>query len=199
MNNNLTEIIFLLDRSGSMGGLEGDTIGGFNAFIEKQKQMEGETIVTTVLVDHDYEILWNGIDAKKAKLTDRDFYVRGTTALLDAVGKTILDVGYRLSNTDEKERPGKVIFVITTDGMENASREFTHKKVKELIKHQQEKYNWEFIFLGANIDAAKEADSLGISMEDAYSYEASSQGMEVMYDMVCKSVTEKRAPIQKKQ
>jgi len=160
MNMNLTEIVFLLDRSGSMGGLESDTIGGFNAFIEKQSQLEGETIVTAVLFDDRYEMLWNGVKATEAKLTNKEYYVRGCTALLDAVGKTILDLGYRLSKTDEEKRPGKVIFVITTDGLENASREFTYEKAKELIKHQQEKYNWEFIFLGANIDAAKEADSM---------------------------------------
>ncbi|MGG1675692.1 VWA domain-containing protein [Neobacillus sp. NRS-1170] len=192
MNKNLTEIIFLLDRSGSMSGLESDTIGGFNAFIKKQGQMAGETIVTTVLFDDRYEILWNGIDAHKARLTDREYYVRGCTALLDAVGKTILDVGYRLSNKSEDKRPGKVIFVITTDGMENASREFTYKKVKELIQHQQEKYNWEFIFLGANMDAEKEADSLGIDMENAYSFEASEKGVEVMYDVACRAVSEMR-------
>ncbi|MEH7332333.1 vWA domain-containing protein [Neobacillus drentensis] len=192
MNKNLTEIIFLLDRSGSMSGLESDTMGGFNAFIEKQRKLAGETIVTTVLFDDQYEILWNGIDAQKARLTDKEYYVRGCTALLDAVGKTILDVGYRLSNTSEDKRPGKVIFVITTDGMENASREYTYKKVKELIQHQQEKYNWEFIFLGANIDAEKEADSLGIDMENAYSFEASEKGVEVMYDVVSKAVSEMR-------
>lgn len=170
MNRDLTEIIFLLDRSGSMAGLETDTIGGFNAFIEKQRQLEGETIVTAVLFDDRYEILWNGIDANKAILTDKEYYVRGSTALLDAVGKTILDVGYRLSKTSEETRPGKVIFVITTDGLENSSREFSYEKVKELIKHQQEKYNWEFIFLGANIDAAKEAGNIGICKDNAYSF-----------------------------
>ncbi|WP_339060331.1 vWA domain-containing protein [Tepidibacillus marianensis] len=194
MKTNLTEIIFLLDRSGSMGGLETDTIGGFNAFIEKQRQLEGETIVTTVLFDDQYEILWNGIDAKKAKLTDQEYYVRGMTALLDAVGKTILDVGYRLSKTSEEEKPEKVIFVITTDGMENASREFNYKKVKELIKHQQEKYNWEFIFLGASIDAAKEADSMGIE----YSFEASKDGVENMYHMISEAVSERRQSSKKK-
>lgn len=175
-----------------MGGLESDTIGGFNAFIKKQSQLEGETIVTAVLFDDRYEILWNGVDANKAKLTDKEYFVRGCTALLDAVGKTILDVGYRLSKTSEDERPGKVIFVITTDGLENASREFTYNKVKELIKHQQEKYCWEFIFLGANIDAAKEADSIGISMDNAYNFEASKTGVEKMYCMVSEAVLEKR-------
>ncbi|MBS4213527.1 vWA domain-containing protein [Neobacillus rhizophilus] len=192
MNTNLTEIIFLLDRSGSMAGLESDTIGGFNGFIEKHRKLKGDTLVTAVLFDDQYEILWNGIEAKKAKLTDQDYYVRGMTALLDAVGKTILDVGYRLSKKDENKRPGKVIFVITTDGMENASSEFTYEKVKELLRHQQEKYNWEFIFLGANIDAAKEADSLGIDVENAFNFEASEKGVEVMYNMVCEQVMERR-------
>ena len=142
MNLNLTEIVFLIDRSGSMGGLETDTIGGFNAFIENQKQIEGDTAVTTVLFDDKYELLYNGIEAEKVKLSNKEYFVRGSTALLDAIGKTIIDVGYRLSVMEESQRPAKVIFVITTDGMENASKEFTYKKVKELIKHQQEKYQW---------------------------------------------------------
>lgn len=192
MNNQVTEIIFLLDRSGSMSGLEDDTIGGFNGFVRKQSQLEGETLVTAVLFDDQYEVLWNGTDAKHLKLTDKDYYVRGSTALLDAVGKTILNVGYRLSNTAEDRKPSKVIFVITTDGMENASREFTYEKVKELIKHQREKYSWEFIFMGANIDAAKEADSLGISEDNAYNFEASEKGVERMYNTICEAVLEKR-------
>jgi len=195
---NLTEIIFLLDRSGSMAGLESDTIGGFNAFLEKQRKLEGETVVTAVLFDDEYEILWNGIDANKAMLTDKEYYVRGSTALLDAVGKTILDVGYRLSKTSEDERPSNVIFVITTDGMENSSREFTYKKIKDLIRHQQEKYNWEFIFLGANIDATKEADSIGIDVNNAYSFKASKTGVASMYNIVCEAVSEKRQSTKKK-
>jgi uncharacterized protein YegL len=192
MNKNSTEIIFLLDRSGSMGGLEGDTIGGFNAFVERQCHLEGQTILTTVLFDDSYEVLWNGIEANNVKLTDHDYYVRGTTALLDAVGKTILDVGHRLSKTSDHEKPEKVIFVITTDGMENASCEFTYEKVKELIKHQQEKYSWEFIFMGANIDAAKEAESIGIESDNAFNFEASKDGVEKMYNVVCETVAEKR-------
>jgi uncharacterized protein YegL len=192
MNEERTEIVFLLDRSGSMSGLESDTIGGFNAFVKGQSKLEGETLLTAVLFDDKYEVLWNGISAKNAVLSDKEYYVRGCTALLDAVGKTILDVGYRLSNTEEIEKPGKVIFVITTDGMENASREFTYEKVKELIKHQQEKYGWQFIFMGANIDAAKEADSIGINFENAYNFEASQAGVAKMYDTVCEAVSEKR-------
>lgn len=192
MNKNLTEIIFLLDRSGSMAGLERDTIGGFNAFVKNQCELEGETRLTAVLFDDKYEVLWNGIDGRKAKLTGKNYYVRGCTALLDAVGKTILDVGYRLAQTDEEQRPGKVIFVITTDGMENASREFTYEKVRELIQHQQEKYSWEFIFMGANIDAAKEADSIGINVEHAYNFEASEEGVKSMYNVISEAVAEKR-------
>lgn len=198
MNTNLTEIIFLLDRSGSMAGLEADTIGGFNSFVDRQSKLEGRTIVTAVLFDDKYEILWNGIDAKDVMLTEKEYYVRGCTALLDAVGKTILDVGYRLSKTNEDEKPSKVIFVITTDGMENASREFSYEKVKELIKHQQEKYNWEFLFLGANIDAVKEADNIGISKNSAFSYEASEVGVKNMYCMVSDLVLEKRYKTSKK-
>lgn len=196
MNKNLTEIIFLLDRSGSMAGLERDTIGGFNSLIEKQCRLEGGTLLTTVLFDDQYEVLWNGIDANHARLTDKEYYVRGTTALLDAVGKTILDVGYRLAKTSKEQRPGKVIFVIATDGMENASREFTYEKVKEMIQHQKDKYSWEFIFIGANIDAAREADSIGISEGDAYNFEASSAGVAVMYRMMEEELSERRENLQ---
>ena len=193
MSSNVTEIIFLLDRSGSMAGLESDTIGGFNAFIEKQIKMEGITKVTAVLFDDRYELLWNGIDAKDAKLTDKEYFVRGRTALLDAVGKTILDVGYRISSKNEEEKPARVIFVITTDGYENSSCEFSYNKVRELIIHQQEKYNWEFVFLGANIDASKEAENIGINEDDAYNYTANKDGVEKMYNFVCEKVCEKRS------
>ena len=181
-----------------MAGFESDSIGGFNAFLEKEKQAEGETNVTVVLFDDKYEILWNGIAAAKARLADREYYVRGCTALLDAVGKTILDVGYRLSATYEAQRPGKVIFVITTDGLENASREFTYKKVKKLIKHQQDKYKWDVIFLGANIDVAKEADSMGIEIDNAHNYTASEEGIKSMFCMACDLVSEKRKSTKEK-
>lgn len=181
MNANKTEIVFILDRSGSMGGLENDTIGGFNAFLREQKKLEEETVVTTVLFDDQYEILWNGIDIKKAKLTAKEYFVRGSTALLDAVGKTILDVGYRLSQTVENEKPGHVIVVITTDGYENSSREFTYRKIKELIKRQQVRNGWEFIFMGANIDAALEADHLGIKPQNAVQFESTRDGLDMMF------------------
>lgn len=192
MRQDLTEIIFLLDRSGSMAGLESDTIGGFNAFIEIQKKLPGKTLVTTVLFDDKYELLFNGEEAQKVKLTRGSYFVRGSTALLDAMGKTILDVGRRLSITNKEDRPSKVIFVITTDGMENASREFNYEKVKDLIEHQQKKYGWEFIFLGANIDSAKEALSLGISKENAFNYEATHQGVAKMYCFTSELVSNKR-------
>ncbi|MGM9926463.1 MAG: VWA domain-containing protein [Bacillus sp. (in: firmicutes)] len=192
MNKNLTEIIFVLDRSGSMAGLESDTIGGFNSLVEKQCRLEGETLLTAVLFDDQYEVLWNGVNAKTVKLTDKDYYVRGCTALFDAIGKTITDVGHRLSQTKEEERPGKVIFVITTDGLENASCEFTHKKVREMIKHQEEKYNWEFMFIGANIDAEKEADNIGIMKENAYEFEATSVGIQNMYCAMSDEISERR-------
>ncbi|WP_053365193.1 vWA domain-containing protein [Bacillus sp. FJAT-27245] len=192
MNKDLTEIIVLLDRSGSMAGLEQDTIGGFNSFLKRQTSLEGETLVTAVLFDDKYQILWNGVKAENAELTDKEYFVRGSTALLDAVGRTIVDVGCRLSKTEEERRPGKVIFVITTDGMENASREFTYEKVKELIRHQQERYSWEFIFMGANIDAAQEAGNLGIAQKHSYHFEASHTGVEKMYEMVTEAVSEVR-------
>lgn len=192
MNKQATEIIFLLDRSGSMAGLESDTIGGFNAFLKKQCEFEGETVLTTVLFDDRYEVLWNEIDANHVKLTKKEYYVRGTTALLDSVGKTILDVGFRLSNASEVERPAKMIVVITTDGLENASREFTYDKIRELIRHQQDKYRWEFIFMGANMDAAKEAESIGIYEGCAFDFEASKTGVERMYEEISEVILEKR-------
>lgn len=183
VKENLTEIVFLLDRSGSMAGLEGDTIGGFNTFIEKQRQLPGKTSVTTVLFDHAYEVLWDGIDAADVKLTEKDYYVRGMTALLDAVGQTIMTVQQRFGEIDNDDKR-KVIFVITTDGMENSSKEFTYEKVKDLINQQQESHGWEFIFMGANIDAVQEAGNIGISMEHAHQFDASTEGVAIMYDEI---------------
>ncbi|MFY4776621.1 vWA domain-containing protein [Metabacillus sp. RGM 3146] len=192
MNKDLTEIVFLIDRSGSMAGLESDTIGGFNALISRQSQFQGETKVTAILFDDQYEMLWSAEKAENVTLTTNEYYVRGCTALLDAIGKTILDVGSRLMHTSEEQRPGKMIFVITTDGMENASREFTYKKVKEVIIHQQEKYNWEFLFLGANMDAFQEADQLGIHKDMAYEFTATSAGVEQMYSALDSTLMEMR-------
>jgi uncharacterized protein YegL len=181
MNPNLTEIVFILDRSGSMNGLENDTVGGFNGFVKKQAET-GRTNLTTVLFDDKYEILHNSIDAGNVVLTNAEYYTRGTTALLDAVGKTINNVGKRLNETPEDLRPGKVIFVITTDGLENASQMFGYDEVKRMITHQSEKYSWEFIFMGANIDVAKEGDKLGIKADRSVFFEASSEGLCTMYE-----------------
>jgi len=183
MNHNLTEIVFILDRSGSMGGLESDTIGGFNGFVKKQADL-GQTSLTTVLFDDQYEILHNGIDAENVVLTGDEYFTRGSTALLDAVGKTINDVGKRLSETPEASRPGKVIFVITTDGLENASREFSYNEVKKMITHQSEKYGWEFVFMGANIDVAKEGNKLGIKANRSFCFAATPVGISSLYEDV---------------
>jgi uncharacterized protein YegL len=180
MDNGVTEIIFVLDKSGSMESLTDDTIGGFNSFIKKQVEL-GKTKLTTVLFDTDYKILHDGIDAANVRLTRKDYEAGGCTALLDAVGKTIHDVKKRLKETSEETKPGKVIFIITTDGYENASREYTYADVKKKIEKQTEKHGWEFIFMGANIDVAKESASLGIHADHACSFAASPVGVSEMY------------------
>jgi len=177
MKKGLTEIIYVLDRSGSMGHLTGDTIGAYNSYLDEQKAFDGETKITTVLFDDKYELLFNGVSVCDAYLDHEKYYVRGMTALYDAVGKTIIDVGARLSATPESERPEKVIFIITTDGYENASKEFTKHRVREMIEHQQNKYNWKFLFFGANIDSAEAASSIGVPQEEAFDFEASKKGI----------------------
>ena len=185
MNNNLTEIVIILDRSGSMQNLATDTIGGFNAFVEGQKKEEGEARLTAVLFDDKYEILHNGVDISDIPiLTKKEYYARGMTAMLDAIGKTINDVGERLSKTEEKDRPGKIIFVITTDGLENASREFSKSQIKKMIERQQNEYSWQFLFLGANIDSFSEAGGLGISRDFTANYAASGNGTEMLYSAI---------------
>jgi len=182
MKKNLTEMVFILDRSGSMHCLTADTIGGFNSMIENQKKEDGEAYVTTVLFDDFYEMLHDHVNIQDVKpITNNEYFARGMTALLDAVGKTINSVGNRLSVTPEDERPEKVVFVITTDGLENASVEFTKSTVKEMIEHQQSKYSWTFIFLGANMDAVSEAVSLGINANHSHTYTASAQGTSSVY------------------
>ena len=180
MNQDLTEIVFILDRSGSMSGLENDTIGGFNGFVKNQAAL-GQTNLTTVLFDDRYEILHNGIDANDVILTGDEYFTRGNTALLDAIGKTINDVGKRLSKTPEDQRPGKVIFVITTDGLENASRKYSYDEVKRMITHQTETYKWEFIFMGANIDAVAEGGKLGICADRSYGWTSTGAGVHALY------------------
>lgn len=182
-------MVFILDRSGSMQNLTTDTIGGFNSMIENQKNEDGEAFVTTILFDDEYEMLHDHINIKDINpITDKEYYARGMTALLDAMGKTINSIGGRLSETPEDERPDKVIFVITTDGLENASREFTKKTIKEMIKHQQDKYSWTFMFLGANMNAAEEAESIGINSDFAKTYTADSIGTEILYDSMSKAL-----------
>ncbi len=186
MKNNLTELVFILDRSGSMSGLENDTIGGYNGLIDKQRGEVGEAVITTVLFDDKYEILHDRIDVKSvAHITDKDYYVRGYTALLDAVGKTILRIENAQTQAAEGERPEKTLVVITTDGMENASREFTKDKVKELVLRMQNEHGWEFIFLGANIDAIETAGGIGICADRTANYHADSFGTAQNFSAVC--------------
>ena len=178
MNTNMTELVFILDRSGSMGGMEGDTIGGFNAMLTKQQAEPGECRITTVLFDNQYEILHDRIDIKAVSpITDKEYFVRGNTALLDAVGRTINKIGGAQKNTAEDYRAEKVLFVITTDGLENASREFNYDKVKSMIEHQKSKYGWEFIFLGANIDAVEVANRFGVTRNRAQNFHNDSEGI----------------------
>ena len=164
MNPNLTELVYIIDRSGSMHSLTSDTVGGYNAFIEEQKKLEGQAYLTTVLFDDRYELFCDHVDIMEAKhMTEADCHARGCTALMDAVGKTINSVGARLAKTPEDQRPSKVLFMIMTDGYENASKEFSRSAVKKMIEHQQTVYSWQFLFVGAGIDAYAEAASLGIS------------------------------------
>lgn len=182
MRENSTEMVFVLDRSGSMSGLAADTIGGFNELIEKQKKIEGDAYVTTVLFDHEYEVLHDHVAlGEVAPLTDKEYFARGSTALLDAVGRTIDSVGARLAAAPEEERPEHVVFVITTDGRENSSREYTAKQVREMVEHQQQKYSWQFVFLGANMDAVSEARNLGISAQYAANFTPTGRGVNRMY------------------
>ncbi|QCT73195.1 vWA domain-containing protein [Eubacterium maltosivorans] len=189
MNPNLTEIIFILDRSGSMAGLEADTIGGYNQFLKTQSQKSGELRVTTVLFDHEYECLYQSICPENAVLTERQYFVRGCTALYDAVGQAVIHTGRRLAETPEPERPSKVIVVITTDGCENASKAYTHQQIQNMIRQQQEKYSWEFLFFGANIDVENVAQTIGVQADRAFSYEADSAGVCKMMACACDMVS----------
>ena len=196
MNKDLTEIVYILDRSGSMSGLENDTIGGYNAFLEKQKNEEGEAVVTTVLFDDKYELVHDRSDIKKVKpLTNKEYFARGTTALLDAVGKTVNNVAARHRNALDSEVPFKTIVVITTDGFENASREYDSAKVKEMIELQKKEYGWEFLFLGANIDAVETAKNFGISKKYAATYCADGEGTALNFESVSCAVSNMRASI----
>ena len=193
MKKNLTELVFILDRSGSMAGLEADTIGGFNAMIEKQRKEPGEAVISTVLFDNETEVIHDRIPLDRVpRLTEKEYYVRGCTALLDAVGGAIHHIGNVHKYAREEDRPEKTLFVITTDGMENASRRYTYDKVKSMIARQRERYGWEFLFLGANIDAARVAARFGIRADCAADYHADSMGTEAVYESVCEAVCQVR-------
>ena len=189
MKKGLTEMVFILDRSGSMNGLEKDTIGGFNSMVDKQRKEEGEAYISTVIFDDQAEVIHDRIPLDKiGKLTEDEYYVRGCTALLDAVGQAIRHIGNVHKYAREEDVPERTIFVITTDGMENASRYFTYDELKKLISQQQEKYGWEFLFLGANIDAAAEAGRIGIRPSNAVRYECDDVGLDVSYCAVAETV-----------
>ena len=193
MKKGLTEIVFILDRSGSMGGLESDTIGGYNSMLEKQKSEEGEAIISTVLFDDRTEILH---DRKKLSqvepITDKDYFVRGCTALLDAVGGAIKHIG-KVQKEAGDERPEKTLFIITTDGMENASKKYTYDKVKKMVEKKKEKNHWEFIFLGANIEAISVAGRFGVAANRAVRYECDSVGTALNFNVMSKMVSCARA------
>ena len=193
MKKNLTELVFILDRSGSMAGLEKDTIGGFNGMIEKQKRETGEAYISTVLFDNFSEVIHDRVALDRVpRLTDREYYVRGCTALLDAVGGAIHHISNVHKYAREEDRPEKTLFVITTDGMENASRRYTYEKVREMIRVKKAE-GWEFLFLGANIDAAREAARFGITEDRAANYHADSVGTNVIYEAVSETVCNFRA------
>ena len=193
MKKGLTELVFILDKSGSMGGLETDTIGGYNAMLEKQRMVEGECLITTVLFDNHYELLHDRIDMKAVSpITEKEYQVGGSTALLDAIGRTIHKIGNAQKHTAEDYRAEKVMFVIMTDGMENSSREYSVERIRQMIGRQKTKDRWEFIFLGANIDAAETAGHFGITPDRAQNYHADRQGIELSFHAVCKAVTSVR-------
>ena len=194
MNKNLTEIVFILDRSGSMAGLESDTIGGFNAMVEKQKKEPGEALLSAVLFSDESSVIYDRTDIQKVEpMTDRQYSVGGCTALLDAIGGAVKHIANVHKYAREEDRPGKTIFVITTDGMENASRRYTYEDVKKLVAHEQEKYGWEFLFLGANMDAISAARSFGIRSDRAVRYNSDGAGTSLNFKVVSETIASARA------
>ena len=194
MNNNLTEIVFILDRSGSMAGLEDDTIGGFNAMLEKQKKEPGEALLSAVLFDHCSEVVYDRMDLQKIEpMTNKQYFVRGSTALLDAIGGAVHHIENVHKYAREEDRPGKTVFIITTDGMENASREYSYRQVSSMVKHAQEAYGWEFLFLGANMDAIRAAETFGIRADRAVRYECDGVGTRVNYSVVSQAISSMRS------
>lgn len=198
MRKNFTEIVFILDRSGSMSGLEKDTIGGFNSLIEKQKKEEGQCVVSTVLFDYESDVIHDREDINKVNpLTDKEYFARGSTALLDAIGGAIHHIGNVHKYAREEDRPEKTLFVITTDGMENSSHRYTYSKVKQMVQRQKEKYGWEFMFLGANIDAMETAESFGIDRDMAVDFKNDAQGTALNYQVLSDTIKAVRAAPQK--
>lgn len=194
MKNNITELVFILDRSGSMEGFERDTVGGFNATIQKQKQGEGKVYVSTVLFDNVSEVIHDRVDINEIKpMTERDFEVGGCTALLDAIGGAIHHIGNVHKYARAEDVPEHTIFIITTDGMENASRRYSSAEIKRKIKRQTEKYGWEFIFLAANIDAVETAEDIGIRRDRAANYRQTSEGVGQCYEAMSAFVSMKRS------
>ena len=193
MKKGLTEMVFILDRSGSMAGLEDDTIGGYNSMLAKQKALEGEALVSTVLFDHASTVICDRMPLDQVpEMTEEEYFVRGCTALLDAVGGAIHHIGNVHKYARDEDRPEKTVFVITTDGMENASKTYTYGRVQEMIKRQTEKYGWEFLFLGANIDAKAEAGRLGIRERRAVKYQNDKKGTALNYKVVGEAIAELR-------
>ena len=189
MKKGLTEIVFILDRSGSMAGLEADTIGGFNGLIKKQRKESGEALVSTVLFDDVCEVLHDRVPMEQMEeLTADTYFVKGCTALLDAVGGAIHHIGNIHKYARDEDRPEKTLFIITTDGMENASRRYTYDKVKQMIGRQKAKYGWEFLFLGANIDAIEAAGAIGICADRAVTYQSDQQGTALNYEVMQEAI-----------
>ena len=194
MRKGLTEVVFILDRSGSMSGLEADTIGGFNSMIAKQKKEEGEAYISTVLFDDQTEVLYDRVPIHRVEpMNDNQYYVRGCTALLDALGGAIHHIGNVHKYAREEDRPEKTLFIITTDGMENASHKYSYDKVKKMVERQKKEYGWEFLFLGANIDAIEVAGRFGIAANRAINYKCDSKGTQLNYEVLSRTVSEFRA------
>ena len=194
MKKNLTELVFILDKSGSMAGLETDTIGGFNAMIERQRQDQGEALVSTVLFSNRSTVIHDRVNLRKIEpLTERQYFVGGSTALIDAIGSAIHHIGNVHKYAREEDRPEHTIFVITTDGMENASHAYSSDEVKAMVQRQKEKYGWEFLFLGANIDAVETAAHFGIGEDRAVTFHNDSEGQALNYAEVSIAVSQVRA------
>ena len=194
MKNNLTELVFILDRSGSMAGLESDTIGGFNSLIEKQRKQEGECYVSVVLFDNESEVLYDRVKLSEVgEMTAEDYTVRGCTALIDAIGGAIHHIGNIHKYARKEDVPEHTMFVITTDGMENASYRYSSDRVKKMVERQKEKYGWEFLFIGANIDSVETAGRFGIGADRAVNYHADSKGTSVLFEAVSRSIGSMRS------